>query len=556
MPKRSVAIVRGFFDVVTAIVTTAALLLPGVMSFRTDPAKAIAREQRLPAKRPELPTNLSTLAKFPKSFATWAADHYIGRTELIGLHNYVKLQYLEVSPIDSLIVGKDGWLFFTGNESLESYRGERRLAAHELQNWRSMLERRQDWLAARGIDFLFVVAPDKHTIYPDKMPAWIKKTGPQTAYEQLLQHLSGHTDIRMLDLRPSLETMRREFDVYYMHGTHWNAFGGYATYRILASYLQSRVPTRPPMGDDELKIAPAQGIGDSWAGRLHLEGLLHQPYWHMWRPAGHTWRAVKSPTVRDYDWCTEIADSPLPRAVFFHDSFMQNWMPWISEHFSRVVASWQKAMDWELVRRERPAVVVFEIVERMLPLGLNDPMPADHPWLPWCGDFVRPGGDTLSVRLAPDGQSLIARYAGGEIALARFGTGVFCSEGPERDRAELRFKNAKTGPCRTVSVTRRPYLDGLVFAKAATDPAAAATWSAWAGRYTSGDLAIDAVVGDDALFVFDARSAEPRAIVRNRDGGYSIEGSPLVGVALEIGADGSKSIVFGEPPAVTRFRKN
>ncbi|MEI9865253.1 MAG: hypothetical protein WDN00_12025 [Limisphaerales bacterium] len=45
-------------------------------------------------------------------------------------------------------------------------------------------KKRRDWLAKRGIAYLFVVAPDKHSIYPEELPGWAVKVRPQTKLDQ------------------------------------------------------------------------------------------------------------------------------------------------------------------------------------------------------------------------------------------------------------------------------------------------------------------------------------------------------------------------------------
>ncbi len=36
--------------------------------------------------------------------------------------------------------------------------------------------RRREWLAARGIAYVVTVVPEKFTIYPEHLPAWVTKS--------------------------------------------------------------------------------------------------------------------------------------------------------------------------------------------------------------------------------------------------------------------------------------------------------------------------------------------------------------------------------------------
>jgi len=60
----------------------------------------------------------------------------------------------------------------------------------------------------------------------------------------------------------------------------------------------------------------------------------------------------------------EHSDAGLQRAVMFRDSFVSWLIPFLSEHFSRIVYSWENSFDHELVGRKHPDVVIHEMVER------------------------------------------------------------------------------------------------------------------------------------------------------------------------------------------------
>ena len=50
----------------------------------------------------------------------------------------------------------------------------------------------------------------------------------------------------------------------------------------------------------------------------------------------------------------------------FRDSFATWLIPLLSEHFQRIVYSWQYTMERGLVEREHPDVVIQEMAERVL----------------------------------------------------------------------------------------------------------------------------------------------------------------------------------------------
>ena len=63
---------------------------------------------------------------------------------------------------------------------------------------------------------------------------------------------------------------------------------------------------------------------------------------------------------------TERADAPLTRAVLFRDSFAAQLIPFLAEHFERMLCIWDADFHHAIVEHERPAVVIQEVVERSL----------------------------------------------------------------------------------------------------------------------------------------------------------------------------------------------
>ncbi|MCC6198378.1 MAG: hypothetical protein IT518_28335, partial [Burkholderiales bacterium] len=62
-----------------------------------------------------------------------------------------------------------------------------------------------------------------------------------------------------------------------------------------------------------------------------------------------------------------VCDKPgLPKAVVLRDSMAIALIPLLSENFSRAVYVSSRQLDRELIERERPDIVIEELVERSL----------------------------------------------------------------------------------------------------------------------------------------------------------------------------------------------
>jgi len=148
------------------------------------------------------------------------------------------------------MVGQGGWLFITERQMVDHYLGFEKFTPPQLQAWQRLLERRRDWLAARGIKYLFVVPPDKHTIYPEYLPGWLVKAGAggrRTKLDQFMQYMTTHSTVAILDLRQTLSEGKKVAPTYLQHDTHWNYYGGFLAAQELVKALSRQVPELPPL---------------------------------------------------------------------------------------------------------------------------------------------------------------------------------------------------------------------------------------------------------------------------------------------------------------------
>src|SRR5262249_9806633 len=137
------------------------------------PSDAASENRRL-AALPKLQLKGSVLRPFPAHFEAFYNDRFGFRDVLIRWLTRAEVLWLKVSSSPEVILGKKGWLFYSELPPGQAARATRPFTAEQLDHWRRMLEARQDWLAQRGIRYLFVIAPDKQTMYPEMLPRWLR----------------------------------------------------------------------------------------------------------------------------------------------------------------------------------------------------------------------------------------------------------------------------------------------------------------------------------------------------------------------------------------------
>lgn len=323
------------------------------------------------------PADLSTwgqfatsIARYPKAFESYFDDNFAFRDSLIRLHSYLVIHGLPSSS-DALI-GKDNWLFYGEPQALASYRRTDRFTTEELENWRLEIEANRDWLAERGIKYLFVIAPEKSTIYPEYMPEYITRAASQSRLDQFVSYMEQSSDVEIVDLRDELLKHKHEEILYFRTDTHWNDLGAYIAYQAIIHRLTKWFPqlAPTPAADFSIEVQPFSG---DLAGILALNDVLIEDAPFMTMRAerrSHLSPPGLGPFLDISEWqqpmATEVDDSVLPKAIVFRDSFGERLSPFLAEDFRRVLTISDYSLYQETIIREQPDVVIQEMVERIL----------------------------------------------------------------------------------------------------------------------------------------------------------------------------------------------
>jgi hypothetical protein len=332
------------------------------------PERARAEFRKL-AELPAWPSGTTALGEYAADFDAWYSDHFGFRGQLLRWHNGLKWLGLGTSPAQSMVQGRDGWMFTTDSRSIAMYRGAIPFTLRELEDWRWSLEARKESLARHGIEYVFAIGPSKWEIYPEQMPARFTRMGP-SRLEQLTAHLKRHSSVRIVDLRPDLMEAKAADGpgdlTYYPLGTHWTERGAMAAYRRLGQELAECVPAYRGQSTTNFQLVATDNPGDSWARRLYLEDVLVQKSFKYRRRAPGVAVEVAAPGTPPRTLRTEQANSELPRAVLLHDSFAEQMRHWLAEDFSHFSAYWRYEFDAERIVAERPDVVIQIWVGRAL----------------------------------------------------------------------------------------------------------------------------------------------------------------------------------------------
>ena len=318
---------------------------------------------------PDAITSLKSLERWPTRFRRWFQDHYVLRRELIRAHGTLMLRGVGVSPSTTVLLGRDGWWFYADDGAMEDIVSARPMRADAIERWAATLADNRAWLAERGISYLFVLAPDKHVVYPEFLPSSVRPLGPWRG-DQFVREMRARTEVDILHLKDALVAQKARERVYHLTDTHWNARGAFHAYMAIMEWLAQVEPPVDVPRRDEFEFFEVERRGHDLPRMLGIEALTSEVTLEVAPHAPRRARVVE-PAGASLDaevgrLVTVHPDTTLPRLVIVRDSYMSAVIPFLAEQCSRCVFLWEKDLDPQVILAERPDAVIHQMVGRRL----------------------------------------------------------------------------------------------------------------------------------------------------------------------------------------------
>ena len=360
-------------DRIIAFAFVVGLAVPGLALIFTADRTTTRFENRPTTRWPSFTSPRGFAPAFERAFA----DRFGGRDWLIRMHHAAVVTLFGASPVFNVMRGHDGWLYFLGEDGLSldiAYRGVAQFPVGSLAATVTEFKRRHDWLAVRGIGYVVMVVPDKFTIYPEALPAWVQRSAAPSPFDIVAQSLAADGRVQFIDLRAPLLAAKARAQVYYKTDSHWNYNGALVAYAALVPQIAQALPKgtnfvaapafRPrfDLGQDFYSGDLAYMLGLPRFFREDDVAPLRKVLAEAPRRCAQRVDGDRVAGVEIY----ECAQGGLARAVVLRDSMAIPLIPLLSENFSRVVYVSDRKLDRALIERERPDIVIEELVERSL----------------------------------------------------------------------------------------------------------------------------------------------------------------------------------------------
>ena len=154
---------------------------------------------------------------FRSELELFVDDHFGYRDDFVGLHNH--MNYWAGIGNRDVIVGRRGWFYLNiDSDSLE-------VSDRNLIKW-SMIHRLKElWLKERGVEYWFLLAPNKQTVYPEYLPWRYRLSDNVSVSERLTNFVLNNKFSGVVLAEEILNKGKSKWELYSRLGTHWNACG-------------------------------------------------------------------------------------------------------------------------------------------------------------------------------------------------------------------------------------------------------------------------------------------------------------------------------------------
>ncbi len=309
---------------------------------------------------------------FPNMVEAYLRDRLGLRAFSLELQRKIRVETLGVSTNRSVILGEDDWLFLDPDSPFAGPHHSHPDLPQHIRRWAAIFRDRQQRLAARGIHYLLVIAPEKQSIYPEHLPKRYRRHALMEAQDRLCQELAPERF--SLDLRPSLRAAASEREVYFRNDTHWNQAGAFCAYHAILRRCREWAPECQPKNADAFVL----DTRSSWHG--DLDHMLRRPA--DWPGPDYPHYAPTNPPLEPRPLplqqaihcqlphlpILEYQNSQVkgPAVALLHDSFAADLLRFLPAHFSHLVCLPTHGFPLKAIDMVKPQIVIQEFAERLL----------------------------------------------------------------------------------------------------------------------------------------------------------------------------------------------
>lgn len=315
---------------------------------------------------------------YKDEYDKYYASNFSLKKHLFKPYYFIQNNILHNNPLPTKVVnGNDGWMFLGDSFSkviLES-RGLLKFNKKQVNLIRNNVLSATNQLKENDIIYYLAIAPNKHTIYGDKL--FNTSYNGETKKTQVHTALSAY-NLELIDLGKGFDEIKEQ--LFFKTNTHWNDLGAYYAYKNLMKSIDRDFINIKSVSLNEVNKEPRI----SWTEDLtKLLDIRVKEVGEKYTVKNPNSQKIESrlPIPDNYKRKPETYESRYKsssnalKVLVFRDSFSTTMEKYLAESFGETVFIWSSIIDKDLILEEKPDIVIHEIIERNIDILLNYDFP-------------------------------------------------------------------------------------------------------------------------------------------------------------------------------------
>ena len=297
-------------------------------------------ESRLISTIPSFPPSRNEYLNFSKNFENYLKDNIGFRSNLIHYYNQINFYIFQDISTKSVTRGKNDFLFLNqdGNSISDHFGFTKHRTKFELEQFAKRIQESHDYIESKGIPYVFILVPNKITIYPEYLPdrlIYNKKENHIT--DQLLNYLKANTNVTIIDLRKVMIETKKMCNPYGQFDSHWNLCGSSAAYK----YIIEQIEIKKKFKVNEINYSLIETKQCGWGDLARMYTKVHPGKLLRDREGCYDYEVKYDNNSCDTKrskgiWTFKVEcnkNYQYQRAVIFHDSFFSQLSGFFSRSF-------------------------------------------------------------------------------------------------------------------------------------------------------------------------------------------------------------------------------
>ena len=313
---------------------------------------------------PKKEHNLEKIQTVKADYQHWGYTDYRCRDcgkgfRLDVSYKLVDSSYMSPRIVGSgVIVGRSGWYFYTGQRSVEYYKGQCLASSQDLANYASVLKQIKARCDKYGIKLIVLIAPNKEHVYSEYMPTYTV-TNTDKRESRIVRYLQNQ-GLTVLYPLSELKAGDLYHETYYRNDTHWTPYGAY-----IANYLIEKklgMWTADPYSIDLPGITKTIRRGDL----VQLGNISNPPSIPYFAPQPNKSVSVTETKTSNGNVLRTVSSNTNGKSlVLIGDSFRTNMAETLTRDFQKTLILHRDYLSTSMKNEIlRANVLILETVER------------------------------------------------------------------------------------------------------------------------------------------------------------------------------------------------